>query len=175
MPVTDGTVRDGAHDEEHQHAEQRRSDGPRQHVRPVGGRLLTNSDEVADALVALVEEEVGDDRTDDFLQRDGYLLLHISKDLEATQGKAQDALNALARSAQSSGWEMIGLTNATAEQGLAFRQSHDVPYEMYTCDQTELKIVVRSNPGLVLVKNGVVLQKWAWRDFPTAVEDIEAR
>jgi peroxiredoxin len=95
--------------------------------------------------------------------------------LEATAGKAQESLNALAHSAAAAGWEMIGLTNATAEQGRAFREKHGVPYDMYTCDQTELKIVVRSNPGLVLIQNGVVLDKWAWRDFPTSVEDIEAR
>lgn len=117
----------------------------------------------------------GDDYTEDFLNREGYLLLHVSKDLEATAGKAQESLNALARSAAAAGWEMIGLTNATAEQGMAFREKHGVPYDMYTCDQTELKIVVRSNPGLVLIQNGVVLDKWAWRDFPTSVEDIEAR
>ena len=37
-------------------------------------------------------------------------------------------------------------------------------------DQTELKIVVRANPGLVLVKNGVVLEKWAGRDVPSPEE-----
>jgi hypothetical protein len=41
-------------------------------------------------------------------------------------------------------------------------------------DQTELKIIIRSNPGLVLLKNGVVVDMWAWRDFP-AFEDLDLK
>jgi hypothetical protein len=113
--------------------------------------------------------------TEDFLDREGYLLMHISKDLDATDAAGQKALNALAASAQAAGWEMMALTNATAEQGQAFKSEHKVPYDFYTCDQTELKIVVRSNPGLVLLKQGEVLAKWAWRDFPSSVEEIDVR
>jgi hypothetical protein len=29
-----------------------------------------------------------------------------------------------------------------------------------------LKTMVRSNPGLILMKDGVVIEKWAFRDFP---------
>jgi hypothetical protein len=32
---------------------------------------------------------------------------------------------------------------------------------------------VRSNPGLMLIKNGVVLEKWSWRDFPADLEGIK--
>ncbi|HOY31217.1 MAG TPA: DoxX family protein [Bacteroidales bacterium] len=46
------------------------------------------------------------------------------------------------------------------------REEVKAAYEFYTVDETALKSVVRSNPGLVLLKNGVVLDKWAWRDLP---------
>jgi len=51
-----------------------------------------------------------------------------------------------------------------------FRDDVKAAYEFYTVDETALKSVVRSNPGLVLLKNGVVLDKWAWRDFPNYKE-----
>ncbi|MCK9613637.1 MAG: DoxX family protein [Bacteroidales bacterium] len=47
-----------------------------------------------------------------------------------------------------------------------FRHEVKADYEFYTVDETALKSVVRSNPGLILLKEGVVLDKWAWRDFP---------
>ena len=32
--------------------------------------------------------------------------------------------------------------------------------------EIEMKIIVRSNPGLVLLNRGTVVKKWAWRDVP---------
>lgn len=101
----------------------------------------------------------------------GYLLVHVSKDVPASEGRGQEALNALAGFAQRSGWRMIGLTNLSAEDNAAFAQRVGASYPFYACDQTELKILVRSNPGLVLLHEGVVIEKWAWRDFPTP-EDL---
>jgi uncharacterized membrane protein YphA (DoxX/SURF4 family) len=48
-----------------------------------------------------------------------------------------------------------------------FGVKYNANYSFYGVDATALKSVVRSNPGLVLLKNGVVLDKWAWRCFPT--------
>ena len=46
-------------------------------------------------------------------------------------------------------------------------------YSAYlTTKYKKLKIVIRSNPGLVLIKEGVVVGKWAWRDLPTFSEFV---
>jgi hypothetical protein len=113
----------------------------------------------------------GEDVTEALLTAPGYLLVHVSKDVPASEGRGQEALNALAGFAQRSGWRMIGLTNLSAEDNAAFAQRVGASYPFYACDQTELKILVRSNPGLVLLHEGVVIEKWAWRDFPTP-EDL---
>jgi hypothetical protein len=36
-----------------------------------------------------------------------------------------------------------------------------------------LKTVVRSNPGLIMIKDGTIVGKWSWRDFPP-MEEWEA-
>ena len=83
----------------------------------------------------------------------------------------QSDFNALGSAAAEAGWEMYGLTNATAEEHAAYAAEHGATYPFLTCDQTELKIVVRANPGLVLIKDGVVIEKWAGRDAPSP-EDL---
>ena len=112
-------------------------------------------------------DHLGDDRADEFLNYDGNVLLYVSKDLENANTQNQAEMNALANAAGEAGWLNVGLTNAPWEENRAFLEAHDVTYGMFTCDQTELKIVVRSNPGIVWLKDGVVQQKWAWRDVPS--------
>ncbi|HAI00796.1 MAG TPA: triose-phosphate isomerase, partial [Flavobacteriales bacterium] len=81
---------------------------------------------------------------------------------------------ALGAAAQVQGWAMYGLTNATAEEHAAFVSAEGATYPFLTCDQTELKIVIRSNPGLVWIQGGVVMEKWAGRDVPS-VEELAGR
>ena len=116
----------------------------------------------------------GNDLTDAILGSDAPVLLHVSKDLEAMPTAWQDEFNALGASAQAQGWAMYGLTNATAEEHAAFVASEGATYPFLTCDQTELKIVVRANPGLVWIQQGVVMEKWAGRDVPS-VEELAGR
>lgn len=112
-------------------------------------------------------DHLGDDRADEFLNYDGNVLLYVSKDLENANTQNQAEMNALANAAGEAGWLNVGLTNAPWKENRVFQEAHGVTYGMFTCDQTELKIVVRSNPGIVWLKDGVVQQKWAWRDVPS--------
>ena len=117
----------------------------------------------------MVDSE-GNDYTDEILALEQPVLVHVSKDLSAMSTAWQDDFNALGQAAGDEGWAMYGLTNATAKEHAAFVAREGATYPFLTCDQTELKIVVRANPGLVLIKNGVVLEKWAGRDVPSPEE-----
>ena len=112
-------------------------------------------------------DEDGSDWTEDFLNEPGVVLMHVSRDLSAMETSAQPELNALGASALEAGWRVLGLTNVGADANAAYAAGNAVPYPFYTCDQTELKIVVRSNPGLVMLKGGVVVGKWPWRSLPS--------
>jgi len=102
---------------------------------------------------------------------EGYTLLHVSKDLAASEANGQSEINALFADARDKGWRAVALTPSTAENAAAFADAHGADYPFYTTDPTELKIIVRSNPGVVLIQDGVVLDKWAWRDVPKSCAD----
>jgi len=123
----------------------------------------------------IMENEAGDDLTDEVLSNKGYTFFYISKDLDAVAeagAPGQEEFNALAEAAQKEGITFYGLTNSGADFNSTFATENAAPYEFLTCDQIELKIVIRSNPGLVLIKEGVVVGKWSWRDIPTFSEFV---
>ncbi|WP_306643736.1 DoxX family protein [Sanyastnella coralliicola] len=115
----------------------------------------------------------GLDMTYDILEDEGYVFLQISNTLGKTEESAQDRFNTLARQAGENGHRFFAVTNASYDEAETYRHKHEAAYPFLNCDQTELKIIVRSNPGLVLIKNGVVIEKWAWRDVPTWSEAQE--
>ncbi len=113
----------------------------------------------------------GDDYTYEIVGNEGYTFLHISKDLNTAHTCPQEALNALAKKAEANGHAFYALTSASYEEAEEYRHEYQAAYPFLVCDQTELKIVVRSNPGLILIHDGVVLGKWAASDIP-AYEDL---
>ncbi len=102
---------------------------------------------------------------------EGYTLWHVSKDLASSGAQGQEAINGLFAEAAAKGWRVGALTPATEEQAQAYQKEHQAEYPFYTTDPTELKIIIRSNPGVVLLKDGVVQNKWAWRDIPAGCEE----
>ncbi len=62
---------------------------------------------------------------------------------------------------------MIALTATDAKTIDKFKHENQALYDFYLCDETALKTFIRSNPGLVLLKNGTVLGMWHCNDFPT--------
>lgn len=62
------------------------------------------------------------------------------------------------------------LTSASEADFEQLRHEHQLAVPYYNTDATVLKAMIRSNPGILLLKNGVVLGKWHHNDVPTAEE-----
>jgi uncharacterized membrane protein YphA (DoxX/SURF4 family) len=108
----------------------------------------------------------------DFTQEtfNGNKLMLITYDVKKANVKSFKNINSLFNSLGTTEVETIVLT---ASDGTLFEQfRHEVqlaaPY--YFADATVLKTIMRSNPGLMLMKNGVVIGKWHYNDVPTVAE-----
>ena len=49
-----------------------------------------------------------------------------------------------------------------------------IEYPFYFTDETTLKTMIRSNPGLIYLQKGTIMGKWHHNDFPS-LSDIEVQ
>jgi uncharacterized membrane protein YphA (DoxX/SURF4 family) len=108
----------------------------------------------------------GSDFTEDFLSRDGYSFMLVAYDLSKSNTGIQPAVNAFAAAAEKSNIPFFGITSTSFTEIDAFRHEHQNMFPYYNCDATTLKTIIRSNPGLVLLKKGTVINMWHYNDFP---------
>ncbi len=116
-----------------------------------------------------IENEEGLDLTDSIFAYPGYSLMVVAYNLKKSTEAGFAPLNKLATIAAESKVPFFGvcLNDGGVE---AFKERNLIKYEFYSADETPLKTILRSNPGLVLLKNGVVVNKWHYKHLPTADE-----
>ena len=108
----------------------------------------------------------GEDLTEDFLYSENFTFLVISKDLTTAVEQPQQRINDLAVNLQERGYRIVGLTASTPDVAIDFAQRNGNPFNYLFCDQIVLKTIIRSNPGLLLIKDGKVYGKWHYNDLP---------
>ncbi|MGV3538460.1 MAG: BT_3928 family protein [Rufibacter sp.] len=64
----------------------------------------------------------------------------------------------------------VVLTSSSSQEFDVFRHEVNLAAPYFFADATVLKTMIRSNPGLLLLKNGVVVGKWHHNDVPTLEE-----
>ena len=113
------------------------------------------------------------DFTDILLEKDNYVFLMVCHDLNKSSRVNQDKINELADLMESYAYDFICLTSSGKEVINEFTAETGANYQFAFTDQTTLKTIVRSNPGLVLIKKGTILDKWHHRHLPDPRELTE--
>ncbi|HOY49757.1 MAG TPA: DoxX family membrane protein [Flavobacteriales bacterium] len=109
----------------------------------------------------------GSEYTDDFLKHDSLHFFLVSYDLTKADRDVQPQINAFAQACEKNGIPFIGLSSSTPEAIDEFRHEVQAPYDYYITDATQLKTMIRSNPGLILLKGSKILDMWGKRTLPT--------
>ena len=118
-----------------------------------------------------IESLDGTDVTEIVLNDSKFTFLLIAFDLKKTSTRNMKEINELAMHAKESGSNFICLTASVQSEIKEFIDKTNAPYQFYNTDEITLKTIVRSNPGLVLLKQGKILGKWHHRNIPE-IEDI---
>jgi uncharacterized membrane protein YphA (DoxX/SURF4 family) len=114
-----------------------------------------------------IENGNGDNVADFYLGDRNYTLMLIASNLQKSNKKRQEQINELASRAIKEGWNFICLTSSDGDEITQFTNEYKPPYEFFFCDEITLKTMIRSNPGLILTKEGTIIDNWHWHDIPT--------
>lgn len=118
----------------------------------------------------VITDADGYELQEDILAEESPIILVICYDIEKSNDDAMKAVNAFAEAAESDGLYVYGLTASLYDQVEDFRLKNQVPITFYSADETMLKTVIRSNPGVLIIKKGDVLAKWHYNDLPAFSE-----
>jgi len=118
-------------------------------------------------LALTVEDMNGNNFTSIILDNPDYQFLLVAYDLSKTKTEGFLKVLPFYKKAIADGLAFSCLTSSLPADIKAFRLKNGTGFDFYNADDVILKTMVRANPGLILVKNGVVLDKWNWCDIPS--------
>jgi len=113
----------------------------------------------------VITSETGEDITDIVLEAPNYFLL-ISYDVSKFDINCLSELKKTIGFIKSKGYNILFLTSSPQSQTLTFLESVGISLPVYFGDEINLKTIIRSNPGLVLLKRGTVVGKWSRNNLP---------
>lgn len=104
---------------------------------------------------------------DSLFAKDEYKLVLVQSDLKSGHKGAEKQLAELAEESKKNGVELWALSNNAWEEIETYRHEHQLAFPYYQVDRKPLLSIVRSNPGLVLMKKSTVIKKWSAFEIPT--------
>lgn len=117
-----------------------------------------------------IVDEWQEDITEDALSQPGYTYLLVAYDLNKSSEKGLVAAQKIYEDALRTGKEFYALTAASDNDIERVRGELGINFPFYQSDPTTLKTIIRSNPGLLLLKDGTIEAKWPWRKFDKVLE-----
>ena len=116
----------------------------------------------------------GEDITEAVLNDSSYTFLLVAPHLEQADDSQLDELNHVYEYSLDHGYPFYCLTASTGKAISRWCDMTGAEYPFCNTDDITLKTVIRSNPGLLLLHNGVVIRKWSHNALPSE-EELNSR
>jgi uncharacterized membrane protein YphA (DoxX/SURF4 family) len=115
-----------------------------------------------------ITDSQGTDYNTELLENPYYNLVIVAYDLSKTDLAGIGNLNAIAiNAAENFNIRTVFLTSASAQDAEIFSKKNKLVMEIFYADAIPLKSMVRANPGVLLMRNGVVVNKWHFHNLPS--------
>ena len=122
---------------------------------------------------AITTNDTGEDITEQVLTKKGYTFLLVSPRLAVADDSNFGDIDQIYEYAEENGVDFFCLTASTNEDIERWRELTGAEYTFCNADETTLKTMIRSNPGLILLKDGTIIGKWSHNTLPQT-DDLTA-
>ncbi|MEL5896182.1 BT_3928 family protein [Bacteroides sp. GD17] len=115
---------------------------------------------------SMMSLDSGDDITDSVLSDKGYTFLLVAHRIEEADDSNIDLINEIYDYSTEYGYGFYALTSSSEDEIELWRDKTGAEYPFCQMDDITLKTIIRSNPGLLLIKEGTILNKWSDSRLP---------
>ena len=115
---------------------------------------------------SMISLGTGEDITDSVLSDKGYAFLLVAHRIEEADDSNIDLINEIYDYSAEHGYGFYALTSSPDEEIGMWRERTGAEYPFCQMDDITLKTIIRSNPGLLLIKDGTILNKWSDNQLP---------
>ena len=115
---------------------------------------------------SMINYEDGEDITNQVLADTAYTFLLVAHQLQLADEGKMDLINELYEYSLEHGYAFYCLTSSSDEAIQEWQDNTGAEYPFCLMDNITLKTMIRSNPGLMLMKEGKVIRKWSVNAFP---------
>ena len=122
---------------------------------------------------ALTTCDTGEDITEQVLTKKGYTFLLVSPRLAVADDSNFGDIDQIYEYAEENGADFYCVTASTNGEIERWRDLTGAEYRFCNADETTLKTMIRSNPGLMLLKDGTIIGKWSHNTLPQT-DDLTA-
>ena len=113
-----------------------------------------------------ITNQQGNNITDSILSDHGYSFLLIAYNINKSDKAALKAAERFEEYCSATGKAKFYAVTASVKPDVdKIKTENNLSMDFNSGDETALKTIVRSNPGLILLKDGVVVGKWHYNDF----------
>lgn len=122
---------------------------------------------------ALTSCDTGEDITEQVLTKKGYTFLLVSPRLAVADDSNFGDIDQIYEYAEENGADFYCVTASANDEIERWRDITGAEYQFCNADETTLKTMIRSNPGLMLLKDGTIIGKWSHNTLPQT-DDLTA-
>lgn len=122
---------------------------------------------------ALTSCDTGEDITEQVLTKRGYTFLLVSPRLAVADDSNFGDIDQIYEYAEENGADFYCVTASANDEIERWRDLTGAEYQFCNADETTLKTMIRSNPGLILLKDGTIIGKWSHNALPQT-DDLTA-